>query len=95
MEPFSFLNIIDLGVIPIVMSVTQYCKTKFPNMNKRWVPVVPVITSLILSIMVILYSNGGWPGFLKFASGVLLETIKVSGASMGAFKFYHTTVKGN
>lgn len=94
MDDLRFLNIIDLGIVPIVIAVCQWVKTK-TKIPERWVPVVPFIISFALCSLVIIYTNGGWPGITKFVSGSILETIKVAGASMGAFKLYHTTVKGN
>lgn len=82
---------LDASLVGLVIFVTQRAKR---YIQKRWVPLIPVLLSLVFVAPAIIVAERGWPGVLIFASRVFLETAKVAALSMSTYKIGRTTVGG-
>ncbi|MGE5585974.1 MAG: hypothetical protein ACM309_10675 [Bacillota bacterium] len=86
------LNLLDAGLIPLVIVIVQYLKK---HVSKRWIPILPFPVSAALSALSVIGAAGEWPGWPAFLAQTTVQTLKVAFAAMGLFKIYWTTVLGN
>jgi hypothetical protein len=84
------LNLIDYGLVPVVIVLVQQLKK---HVQRRWIPVLPLAVSFVLAGLAVL-GWAGWPGWPAFIGRTCVEGLKVGFASMGLFKVWHTTIKG-
>ncbi len=84
------LNMLDYGLVPVVIVIVQYLK-RF--VGKRWIPLLPFPVSAVLVGLTVVAN--GWPGWGAFLARTATETLKVAFAAMGLFKLYWTTILGN
>ena len=84
----------DAVLIGLVISITNNLKRRFPNIKERWVPLLPWIPAFVIALASSLYIHAEWPGLRVFGTEVFLQTLKFGFASMGSFKLYKTTIKG-
>jgi hypothetical protein len=80
---------IDVGLVSLVLTIVQQAKKCVRN---RWVPLLPWGVSFVLCSLATL--RNGWFGWGAFFAGTFIDTMKVAFASMGLFKIWHTTIKG-
>jgi hypothetical protein len=88
------LNLIDSGIVLLVIALTNIIKKSF-KIPKRWIPLIPFIPAVIFSALLTIKDKGGFPDVWYFIAATLIETFKVTFASMGLFKIYKTTLKGD
>ena len=84
------VNLIDYGLVPVVIVLVQLLKK---YVRERWIPIVPLPVSFVLAGLAIV-GIGEWMGWPAFLARTFVEGLKVAFASMGLFKLYKTTLKG-
>ncbi|HHV63405.1 MAG TPA: hypothetical protein GXX51_12325 [Firmicutes bacterium] len=85
------VTLLDAGVVALVIVIVQRLK---PYIRSRWVPLLPWPVSAVLAGCAVIAAAGGWPGWSAFMAQTFLETLKVAFSSMGLFKIYKTTLRG-
>lgn len=79
------IEVLDVTLVALTMALTQIIK---PLIKERYVPLIPIVVSLILTTLYSLsfQKQIGW--------NVVFESLKIAFASMGIFKVAKTTVAG-
>lgn len=82
---------IDASVVALVILLTESIKKYISN---RFVPLIPIVFSLIFVALAVLSQWDGEIVVITFISRVLLETVKVSTLAMSSYKVFKTTIRG-
>lgn len=83
-------NLVDVGLVAVVIALTDRLK---PHIADRYVPLVPVALGFVLAVPAVVWARGPMP-LSVLLSGAVLEGLKLALSAMGAFKVWHTTIKG-
>lgn len=83
-------NMIDYGLVPVVIAIVQWLKK---YVRERWIPIIPLPVSLVITGLAIV-GLGEWASWPAFLARAFVEGLKVAFASMGFYKLWKTTLKG-
>jgi hypothetical protein len=89
MEPNTLL---DSSAIGVVVAVTAAIR-KAISIPERYVPLIPVVVSMVTAFPVVYIHNGGdIKSIGVYVASSVLEGIKIAALSMAAYKVTKTTV---